>query len=1216
MHKLLRRQLEKYFSTLNPDIPGFEAFIAAVNQTYHEDEKRYKNLENVIEVSTDEAKTEVENIRFAIEEASLVAVIGRNGKISSVNKNLQKLTGLQAEDFINKTALEIAGQEQEDIINRAIRRATAGNIWQGEIFVKTRKGNTLWLNGTVTPLKDSKGSITRYLAILHDITARKLFEDEIITSEKKYRSVINSVHDIIFQADKNLEFTFLNSAWKEITGYQIEDGLGSRIIDYILTEDLPVFNRLLKSLQSQDIQSGTTIIRFKTRNGQFRWVDFNLKANFAAYAEFYSFSGTIRDVTESRRNEELLARSNAFQRTLLDSARQAIIATDEKGIIRTFNKGAEKMTGLLAEDVIGLSSVYSFLNLETLLSPTDTLDKLLTFHNNNRNNEIECQLKTTFSKNLDVSLSVSVINDDKSGGTGYLFIINDITSRKEAETEVQKLSTILEESPDYVSYYDLQGEMIYANKAFKELRYNELNESNYELYPAWAELIIRRKAIPFAMEHGSWKGETAILDKSGMEIPVHQLIIIHRDENGNALFRSSIMRDITQRKQYEYKLLQSEKKNRDLVNYSQAIIATHDLQGKIQSINPAGCSLLEYSLEEMVGKNIMEFMPASHRDLFQTEYLNIFNTSKTAEGILYLLSKSGRSLSLLYKNYKVDEQGANSYIIGFAQDITMRLQAESDLKAAKQTAEESAKAKELFLANMSHEIRTPMNGIVGLTNLLLKSTLNDKQREYATSVKQSAENLLVIINDILDFSKIQAGKFEIIKKPFDLGNLFYNLTQTFKLEAQRKNLELYTSIDDNIKPILNGDEIRLNQILSNLISNALKFTESGKISLTAKLLNQTSEAYRLRFSVNDSGIGIAAEKLDKIFNSFTQANSDTSRKYGGTGLGLTIVKNMIELMGGKIQVTSIPGKGSEFFFDLNLEKASKLNEDQSNHEEDFSGKLKGLRILMAEDNKVNQLFASELIQDWGASLDIADNGKVAIEMARKNEYDLILMDIQMPEMSGLDATQHIRSDFKSPKKDIVIIAMTANAMKGNEEQYSKAGMNDVIFKPYESGELYHKIRKYSAERLKTKVKPPAIPTPTPKPSKVPETVNKNELVLKHASMHVLTAFSRGKDSFIIKMLSVLLESVPVTCQELDQAIESNTWEAVTKASHKLIPNMNMMGNPGLEKSMKWIEGQSSTPENQLAITQLWPSVKQELELAIKDLETALIFYQARETSGK
>ncbi|MBK9319450.1 MAG: PAS domain S-box protein [Bacteroidetes bacterium] len=271
---------------------------------------------------------------------------------------------------------------------------------------------------------------------------------------------------------------------------------------------------------------------------------------------------------------------------------------------------------------------------------------------------------------------------------------------------------------------------------------------------------------------------------------------------GNPIFRSSISRDITHRKIYEHKLLQSEKRNRDLVNYSQAIICTHNMQGELLSINPSGTNLLEYSMEELIGINISSLMPAEFRPLFIDQYLNSFHTGKVAEGILYLVSKSGKRISLLYKNYKVVEPGEESYVIGFAQDVTERLIAEAELKTAKLIAEESARAKELFLANMSHEIRTPMNGIVGLTNLLIKTSLNDKQKEYAGSVKQNAENLLVVINDILDFSKIQAGKLEIVKEPFEIGSLLYNIRQNFKEEAQRKQLELVTILDDKLLSLL------------------------------------------------------------------------------------------------------------------------------------------------------------------------------------------------------------------------------------------------------------------------------------------------------------------------------------------------------------------------------------------------------------------------------
>lgn len=1215
MHKLLKRQLDKYFGKNMPDHVGFEAFVAAVGNAYAENEKRLRNMENVIDVASNEALTELQNIRFAIEEASLVVIIGCNGRIISINKNLQQLIGHDAGVYIQKSVFEIAGKEQQQLISQAIDQLKRGNIWQGELFIKTKTGKTCWMNGTITALKNEAGAITRYIGILYDITSRKLFEEEIISSEKKYRAVINDIQDIIFQTDRLLDFTFLNRAWQVFSGYEIRATLGNNIINYIHPDDHAQYLELVNGIQNNYIRSGNALLKMKTTAGFFKWVELTLNGNFSIHDELISYSGTIRDITENRKKEDLLARSNAFQNALLDAAHHAIISTDSEGYIITFNRGAENLTGHAAAKMIGNRRIQELFINHTKSVLHQLPSDLMLQQKENKNQEIECRIANATTHEIDVAVSISKILEPHTESSNFLFIIHDISSRKSAEAEVGRLSTILEESPDYVSYYDMAGAMIYANKAFREIRQSGPEETSCnDLYPDWAELIVRRKAIPYALEHGMWKGETAILDAGGNEIPVHQLINVHLDTDGRPSFLSSIMRDITQRKQYEYKLLQSEKRNRDLINYSQAIIATHDLEGHILTINPAGCTLLEYSLEDMVGKKIVDFMPTNQRELFKSEYLQNFERSKAAEGILTLLSKSGKSISLLYKNYRVDEKGADSYIIGFAQDISERLMAESELKTAKLVAEESAKTKEMFLANMSHEIRTPMNGIVGLTNLLLKSPLNVKQKEYAESVKHSAENLLVIINDILDFSKIEAGKFELNKKPFLLTTLFYNLQQAFKTEAHQKGLELQLSIDDLIFHTLVSDEIRLNQILSNLVSNALKFTEKGKIILSAELLTQTAEACRIRISVADSGIGIAPEKLDKIFNSFTQANSDTSRKYGGTGLGLSIVKSLLELFGSSIKVISAPEQGSTFYFDINLEKGTKLLRENENKEEDYSGQLKGIRILMAEDNKVNQLFASELLQDWGARLDIAENGRQAVELAECNEYDLILMDIQMPEMSGLDATNYIRTSLDDTKKGMVIIAMTANAMKGNETVYSSAGMNDVIFKPYEARELFHTICRH-VPALQPKPEPhPDILSATPANDPLTSQSSEKGIQLKHASMHVLTAFSRGKNSFILKMLNVLIDSIPITANELRTAIANEDWDLAGKAAHKLIPNMNMMGNESLERQMKWVENQANNTREQHNIINSWKTIEEELLLAMEDLEAARKYYRIIETS--
>jgi PAS domain S-box-containing protein len=789
----------------------------------------------------------------------------------------------------------------------------------------------------------------------------------------------------------------------------------------------------------------------------------------------------------------------------------------------------------------------------------------------------------------------------------------DTRARNKDEHENVRLNRIIEESPDYIAYYNLEGNLIYSNKAFRELRFRNNEETEQPLYPEWGELLHKRKAIPYALENGSWRGETAILDYNGREIPVLELILIHSDDAGKPAFRSSVMRDITQRKEYEEKLLLSEKRNRDLINYSQAIICTHDLEGQLLSINPAGCNLLQYSLEEMIGRPIADFMPSDVRSLFTNEYIPGFAKGRTMEGILNLLDRSGKKLHLLYKNYKVDEPGGNSYIIGFAQDITERIKAENELLDAKKNAEDSSRAKETFLANMSHEIRTPMNGIVGLTNLLIKTPLNEKQQQYARSVKNSAENLLVIINDILDFSKIQAGKLEILLSPVLLSDLLFNLYHSFRHEAIKKNIDFRIVLDDRINTGIMADMVRISQVLTNLISNAIKFTEKGQVRVDATAVYQNEKSIRIRFSVSDTGIGIENKKLSSIFESFTQVNSDTARKYGGTGLGLSIAKSMTELMNGNLTVNSEIGKGSVFQFEITFEKVSiskcpGLSEVNELENEDC---LNGVKILLAEDNLINQLFAFELLTEWGAETDIAENGKMAVEMALTKKYDLILMDIQMPEMGGIEATALIRNDSNESLRSIPIIAMTANAMKGDKNSFKSAGMNSVIFKPYQSQELLDEINRYIPKNINPEhlqpQKLPMVKDEAETNRAFPETTVIN--------LNVLKAFSKGKTEFIKKMIIALCESVPPTVVLLQESMKSMNLHEINRHAHKLIPNMNMMGSQVLESAIREMESLATEKGTEIKLLELWQGIESLLSVACQELQILRTYYQNQVTTG-
>lgn len=398
-------------------------------------------------------------------------------------------------------------------------------------------------------------------------------------------------------------------------------------------------------------------------------------------------------------------------------------------------------------------------------------------------------------------------------------------------------------------------------------------------------------------------------------------------------------------------------------------------------------------------------------------------------------------------------------MIGSMQDITERKIAELEMLKAKQEAEEARKIQEQFLANMSHEIRTPMNGIVGMTQLIRGTALSEEQADYVESISESATNLLVIINDILDFTKIVAGKIILEEVDYVFNDIVHSCIKMMQLKAREKGINLVNEIEKNIYPVLCGDPVRLNQILINLVGNAIKFTEQGEVKVSTKILAEDEGNITIEFFVQDTGIGIPADKLSSIFESFTQASSSTTRKYGGTGLGLTITKQLIELQGGKIHIESTPGSGSTFSFYLKIKKGNQQYRiPKENIGVTVSHELSGVHILLVEDNLMNQKVAVKTLARQGAEVDIANNGKEAIIQLNKKEYNIILMDIQMPEMDGFDTTKYIRNEMGAQFDKIPIIAMTASALASEKNKCLSIGMNDYLSKPFVAKDLFDKIK--------------------------------------------------------------------------------------------------------------------------------------------------------------
>jgi signal transduction histidine kinase/ActR/RegA family two-component response regulator len=483
-----------------------------------------------------------------------------------------------------------------------------------------------------------------------------------------------------------------------------------------------------------------------------------------------------------------------------------------------------------------------------------------------------------------------------------------------------------------------------------------------------------------------------------------------------------------------------------------------------------GVSNLHASLKRVLKKKEPDAMavqkydiqkPASDGGGFEERYwspLNspVFDKDGTLQYIIHRVEDVTDFVALKQRNIERDKLTEDLKMQAENMETEIYLRAQQ-LQLANEKLRESEQLKEQFLTNMSHEIRTPMNAIIGFADLLIKTKLNEKQIQFITAIRDSGQNLLGIINDILDFSKIQAGMLELENIPFSVRSLVASVHTLLESKAAAKNVAFLINCESKIPELVSGDPTRLTQVIVNLAGNAIKFTEKGFVKLNVTLKETTENYCLIEFRIEDSGIGIAAENLHTVFERFIQANADTTRKYGGTGLGLSIVKKLVELQGGKIEVASELGKGSTFTTTIPFEKAStgQLKGNTSSPITNEHQQLKGVRVLLAEDNKMNQLLAVEVLTRFGIFTDVADNGKLAIEKSLQQKYDVILMDMQMAEMDGYQATAYIREELK---QDVPIIAMTAHAMAGEREKCLSLGMNDYISKPFHTAELYEKIK--------------------------------------------------------------------------------------------------------------------------------------------------------------
>lgn len=675
----------------------------------------------------------------------------------------------------------------------------------------------------------------------------------------------------------------------------------------------------------------------------------------------------------------------------------------------------------------------------------------------------------------------------------------------------------------------------------------------------------------------TWKGEFKNQSKDGKLYWVDTTIIPLRDKYNETYQYLAIRQDITDRKIREDKLIVYE----DIVKNMSAGVYVFMLDNTVGppdfTITASNLSAFKFTGingTKVIGKKMSEIFP----DLMHTDIPRKFKKIALGSDPMFIGEFQYNSESFKEEYFELSAFSLPNNSLGVSFDnITERKLVETELMKAKGIAEQSVIAKDNFLANMSHEIRTPMNAIIGFTDILINTQLDSSQRESVSAVKSAGENLLEIINDILDFSKIESGKLKIENRPFNIRETLKKVIDLLKIKAEEKNIQLSYFLESNLPETVSGDKTRLNQIIVNLVGNAIKFTNAGAVVVDVKCFEGHNENCTVSFSVKDSGIGIPEDKLSHIFERFTQASNSTTRKFGGTGLGLSIVKNLIELQGGSIEVQSAIGSGSEFVFKINYPIVKEKRLDQMLIPEENKDEFKTIKVLLFEDNPLNQKLAKMVLKGFGFESDIAENGKIGVEMLAINSYDIILMDLQMPEMDGYQATDYIRNQLKLT---IPIMAMTAHSLLGEKEKCLGMGMNDYITKPFKQDELLTKIRDLVIKNN-------------------PEIKIANEGLI---NLEYLKELCEGDIVFEKELIDLFKIQVPGDFELLVDGVNKKDFNRIQNLSHKLRSSVTIVGLKSTSELFAKIEANARNEQEITSIQSDMESLSLQLNQAYEELE--------------
>ena len=970
------------------------------------------------------------------------------------------------------------------------------------------------------------------LGVIHDISRQRAAMAALRGSEERYRTMVESLSEGVIIFDDQARVKGVNPAAERLLDASFEELRRNQLPDWqafdaaqrvLRPEELPVAVVLATGRPVRH-----ALIGMQIGGDGVRWLDINCEPLRDGSAVVNGVLASLTDVTEARRVEEALRVSESTNRTLMDALADGVFVAQDyrfayanRLLLERLGYEREEFTGLPFERVIapGLLAVWSERFKERVGSGAEPV----------RTYEVQFLHKDGSLAEFELVAN----RTEFQGRPAVLGVLRDIAERKRAAAELERHRDRLEElvhertreleaavaariqsenfaqtmtdhQPTLLAYVDRDRKLQFVNRAWL----NWFGKTREEVLGRDG-----RETVGDVMLHSNEDVIAKVLRGEAMGTPAEMRGVDGRVGNfwiyrlpdivdGDILGYFFIATDVTEMRRSERrlqelntKLILAESFTRGIADNLPVRVAYWDIDERCRFANRIYCEWFGKTLDQVLGKTNVEIF-GEELSLERREYSRLALAGALQKFETQEVSSDGR-----YGIWEVQfipdiQRGEVRGYFKLATDITTSKRAQADLQtlnlelvAARDVAEDAAQAKSAFLANMSHEIRTPMNVIIGLTHLMLRDQHEPVTADRLAKVGDAAMHLLDIINDILDLSKIDAGKLVLAPVDFSVDALLARATALVTDGARRKGLALTVDRGD-LPQALRGDALRLSQILVNLLSNAVKFTARGSVVLRCEVLAQAGDEWKIRFSVRDTGVGISPEAQERLFSPFEQADGSTTRRFGGTGLGLSIARELVQLMGGEVGVESEPGRGSKFWFTARLQAAGRQQQmaptpqqavvASRGVEQTLKDRHRNSRVLIADDNRINQELATELLRLVELQVEVADNGRIAVDMARRGGYDLILMDMQMPEMDGLEATRLIRT---VPELDATpIVAMTASAFGADRDACLAAGMNDHIGKPVNPATLYEKLLRWLDESRKT---PRAAPVDGPPPAPPP-----------------------------------------------------------------------------------------------------------------------------------